>query len=244
MLTILKLEIVKVLRNKRFIFFTLVVPLVLYTVLYNFSGSDMDKENAVTVLAIVASIFATVGSGLNTLSSRVTREKPYITNILNITPYSPFKFITITSLVQFFLNIVIITVIIVYGFLVFGLEINSPFILMETIILFSSIFYIFLGLSLGFLLDSVTLNTIAFPLYFFVMATHITEDLFIGSIDFPGFFTAIQKVFPGIYANSAVINIFNDKNFGSDFFILTGYVAAMFVISIFIYQVNKRKAAS
>lgn len=241
MITILKMEILKVIRNKRFIFFTLVLPLVLYTVLYNFqgSGADVDKENTVVVLAIIASIFSTVGSGLNTLSSRISREKPYIINILTITPYSPLKFITITSLVQFFLNTVIIAVIVFFGFIAFGLDVNFQLILMEGVVLFSSIFYILLGLCLGFLLDNVTLNSIAFPLYFFVMATHMTEDLFEGIVNFPGFFTTVQKIFPGIYANNAVLNIFDGIDFSTNFLVLFGFVSVMFIISIVIYQVNK-----
>jgi len=242
--TILKMETLKVIRNKRFIFFTLVIPLVLYTVLYNFPGSEADKENAAVVLAIISSIFATVGSGLNTLSSRVSREKPYIVNILNITPYSPLKFITVSSLVQLFLNAVIIAVIVLYGFIVFSLDVTFQLILMEGIILFSSIFYILLGLCLGLLLDNVTLNSVAFPLYFFVMATHMTENLFVGIVKFPEFFTTIQKVFPGIYANTAVLNIFNGTNFSINFFMLTGFVTAMFIISIVLYRVSKNKVAS
>ncbi len=231
MMTTIKYEILKVIRNKRFIMFTLVAPLFFYILLYNMSSV---KTGAMSMmLAVLCSTFATTGSGINTLSSRIAREKPYINNVLITTPYSPGKFVVITSAVQLLLNILIEAVIVAFGVALFHLTLTKDLLVMEGIILYLSSFYVLVGLCLGFVLELVALQAIAFPIYFLVMVTNITQQMY---PNMPKALVIAQKAFPGFYATNLITSISNNTKDLKSLLILTLYILGMLAITLLIYR--------
>ncbi|QAA31123.1 ABC transporter permease [Clostridium manihotivorum] len=238
MSTTIKYEFLKVIRNKRFIMFTLVAPLFFYVLLYSMSSSGGAEAKAAmsAMLAVLCSTFATVGSGINTLSSRIAREKPYIGNILVTTPYTPSKFIIITSAVQILLNVFIEAVIILFGALFFKLQLTRELFIMEAVILYLSTFYVLLGLCLGFVLETVTLQALSFPIYFAAMATNVTQQMYPGM---PGFITTIQRAFPGFYATKMISNISDHAQALSNLAILSVYIVLMLIVTLVVYRYKK-----
>ncbi|WP_339323334.1 ABC transporter permease [Paenibacillus sp. FSL W8-0194] len=236
MITIIRYEILKVLRNKRFVFFTLVLPLVFLVVLNAFAKPEGDQGQYITYLAVFCTLFGTAGSGLNTLSTRVAKEKSYIGSIYAVTPYSPGKFIFVTAFVQLLLNVLIAAVIIVFGLAVFRLNIDGMLLKMELLAVYSSLYYIFIGLSLGFLLDVVSLQSLSFPLYMGFMAMNLTNDL---GLHMPEFMVHIQKFFPGFYLNKAVGAISAGSNAIQDIGMLTLNIAALLVVTLFVYRYKR-----
>ncbi|MWV45657.1 ABC transporter permease [Paenibacillus sp. HJL G12] len=236
MMTIVRYEILKVLRNKRFVFFTLILPLVFLVVLNAFVKPDSDQGQYITYLAVFCTLFGTAGSGLNTLSTRVSKEKSYIGSIYAVTPYSPGKFIFVTAFVQLLLNVLIAAVIIVFGLAVFHLNIDGMLLKMELLALYSSLYYIFIGLTLGFLLDVVSLQSISFPLYMGFMAMNLTKDL---GLKLPDFMVHIQKFFPGYYLNKAVGTISIGGDAMRDIGMLTLNIVVLLVVTLFVYRYKR-----
>lgn len=237
MKTTIKYEILKVIRNKRFIMFTLIAPLFFYVLLYNMSTVKGEALTTMSImLAILCSTFATVGSGISTLSSRIAREKPYINNILVTTPYTPGKFIIITSLVQLLLNLLIVTVIVIFGAVFYHLPLTKDLFAMEAVILYLSSFYVLLGLCLGFALENATLQALSFPIYFAAMATNVTQQMYPGM---PKFVVIIQKAFPGFYATKLVSNISIHKADFTNMVILSIFILVMLAVTLTVYK-NKK----
>ncbi|MBY9077971.1 ABC transporter permease [Paenibacillus sp. HN-1] len=236
MMTIIRYEILKVLRNRRFVFFTLVMPLVFFLVLNAFVKPDKGQGEFITYLAVFCTLFGTAGSGLNTLSTRVAKEKSYIGSIYTVTPYSPGKFIFVTALVQLLLNVVIAAVIITFGAAVFQLKMDGMLLKMELLALYSSLYYIFLGLILGFLLDIVSLQSISFPLYLGFMSMNITKDL---GFSVPGFMTHIQRFFPGYYLNQAVKTLYTGGDALQSILMMTLNIGLLLIVTLVVYRYKK-----
>ncbi|MFU1793976.1 ABC transporter permease [Paenibacillus azoreducens] len=241
MLNIVKYEIFKVLRNKRFVFFTMVVPLGFWIFLAQTMEPNQTEyhDQFLVWLATLATTFATVGSGINTLSTRVARSKPYIRKVLVTTPYSPAKFIIVTALVQLLLNLVIEFVIIAFGMIFYGLHFSMDLFATELILLYSSVFYVLLGICLGFIFDVVTLQTISFPLYVLVMSTTITS---VGFFHVPEFMTYVQRIFPGYYTNQAIASLTNPATLMTNLLIIMGYLVLVAVIAYFVYRYKSNGA--
>ncbi|MGO4786736.1 hypothetical protein AB4124_04740 [Paenibacillus sp. 2KB_20] len=234
MLNILKYEIVKVLRNKRFIFFTMLVPLGFWVFLAQTMQpeSSADYNQFLSWLAVLATTFATVGSGINTLSTRVARSQTYIRKVLVITPYSPAKFIVVTAFVQTLLNLIIICVIIVFGVVFYGLQFDGQLLATELILLYSSVFYVLAGICLGFIFDIVTLQTVSFPLYALVMSTTITS---VGFFQVPQFMVYVQRIFPGYYTNQAIASLTDPGSLALNLLIIFGYLVLIALVAYFAY---------
>lgn len=233
---IISYEFLKIIRNKRFISFSLIVPLIFYVILVTITKAKSGNDQLITMFAVLCSVFATIGGGINTLSSRIAREKMYIGNVLVTTPYTPAKFIITTTLVQTLLGFLIEVVIVLFGAVIYRLNLNIQLLNLELIVLCLSIFYVLIGLCLGILCDSVTLQTLSFPIYILAMATNANKVIWPQA---PDLLITLEKILPGYYATQAIIDVFNYTSYISDLLKVFIYIFIMMIVAIVIYSIKK-----
>lgn len=238
MITLIKYEFLKIIRNTRFIVFTLLFPLGFYIGLYFGSSNDYyASDNKSFMLFILCSIFAVVGSGLMTLSTRISKERNYFKKIIRVTPLSSFKYVFISGLVQLMLNIMLILILTIIGVLICNLKVDILLFKTIGIIIIFSLFFIFLGIILGFVLDIVSLQTVSFPIYIIMILTNITNRIL---PYIPDTITNIQKFFPGYYATDIIVGIINNQSICFSFFILCLFVICISILSVLVVKIASK----
>jgi ABC-2 type transport system permease protein len=189
------------------------------------------------ILFITCSLYGTLGSGVITLSTRITREKEYMLTAIKTTPFSIVKYICTASIVQFVLNALIIAVLAVIGISICGLHINAMMFWQSGIILMLSLYFIFVGILLGFIFDVVTLQSISMPLYFILILGNITNKLI---PQMPKAITKVQMLFPGYYATNLLLRIYKHLSFSKELIILLSHIIFILMAVIIILNIYKR----
>lgn len=239
MITLVKYEFLKVIRNTRFILFTLLFPLGFYVGLYFGSSNDYyASDNKSFMLFILCSIFSVVGSGLMTLSTRISKERNYFKKVIRVTPLSSFKYVFISGLVQLILNIMLVLILTVIGVLICDLKVDILLFKTIGIIIIFSLFFIFLGIILGFVLDIVSLQTVSFPIYAIAILSNITNKIL---PYIPDTIANIQKFFPGYYATDSIIGIITNQSICLSFFALCLFVVGISILSVLVVKIASKR---
>ncbi|WP_397386715.1 hypothetical protein [Paenibacillus sp. MMS20-IR301] len=189
------------------------------------------------ILFITCSLYGTLGNGVITLSTRITREKEYMLTAIKTTPFSIAKYICTASIVQFVLNALIIAVLAMIGVGICGLHINAIMFRQSGIILILSLYFIFVGIMLGFIFDVVTLQSISMPLYFILILANITNKLI---PQMPEAITKVQMLLPGYYATNVILKVYQHLSFSKELLILLSHIIFMLMAVLIILSIYKR----
>nr|EJQ72890.1 hypothetical protein IGC_05144 [Bacillus cereus HuA4-10] len=210
-------QIQNVLRNRRFIIFTLIFPSLWY-LFFMYQFKNAVAFNA-TTLAVFSGMFGVAGSGINTFSTRVAREKKYYDFMNKISPYNKAKYLFDSLITQTMLNVMIILTITLTGLLFGNMTIEFDYIKMVSILMYYGFYYIIIGYILGTLFDDETLTSVSFPIFMGFMLINLTPN----AVSFNGlkFLGDVQKIFPGYYFNDAISHIHDSQKVMVDFGIIS-----------------------
>ncbi|WP_270244867.1 ABC transporter permease [Lactococcus lactis] len=229
MISILQ-QIKNTLQNKRFVFFTIVFPVVFYI----FFVTQMGRVNVESsgMIALFSAMFGIAGSGLNTFSQKVSKEKEYYQIMNKISPHSYGKYMVESVLAQTVLNFLILCCITIVGLVIGNLHVDGTYVLICVLSLYFGLYYILIGFLLGTIFDNDILASASMPIFFGFMILNITPNI-IPAIKLPGFIVSIQKVFPAYYYNGALASG-GDKQLFEVFLLITVYSLVVALISVVI----------
>ncbi|MBF8807636.1 MAG: hypothetical protein IC227_03660 [Enterococcus lacertideformus] len=94
---ILLLELIKVFRNKRFIVFTIIIPIIFFLIL-----SNLEKGNNDVQLLLICTLYGMIGNNVVTMSTRIAKERNFYENLYKTTRVSMIKGIQIQAELQLF----------------------------------------------------------------------------------------------------------------------------------------------
>ncbi|MDT1959060.1 hypothetical protein MX629_11525 [Carnobacterium divergens] len=218
-------QIKSILRNRRFIIFTLLFPSLWY-LFFIFALKDKVYLSS-SMLAIYSAMFGVAGSGLNTFSTKIAKEKEYFNIVKRISPYNYLRYLADSVVTQTILNMLIILVVSIIGFLFGDLVFTKDYVILSGLLLFFGFYYIVIGFFLGMFFNNEVLAAISMPVFMVFMAMNVTPN----SVDFGAFsfISAIQKIFPGYYFSEALLST-NIENLVKAIFMISIHI----VTSIFI----------
>lgn len=202
-----KIQLRQVMRNKRFIFFTLLIPAFWYILMFNIT-SNWQKTNGLYLLTLSVCI-GIIGNSLITFGKRISNSKKYYEIHFKISNYSVFKYLLDSLIIQFILNTLIIALISFLAIIIQHVSLNINFILIIILLEMIGIYLSLIGFSIGLLMDPKVLDTLNFPMMIIAMILVVPFHLFSDNILIFFILTKLQQIFPTYY----LIEISNNSNY-------------------------------
>lgn len=227
------------LQNKRFVIFTILFPVAFY-VFFIKQLNYVNTENS-GMIALFSAMFGIAGSGLNTFSQKVSKEKGYFRIMDKISPYSYAHYMFDSVLAQTILNILILLFITLAGVLVGNLKVTDSYLSISSLLLYFGFYYIVIGFLLGTIFNDETLASASMPIFFAFMMLNITPNI-MSTMKMPDIIVTIQKFFPGYYYNEVLLHK-TAENFLQAFLVITLYVFIAGLVTVIVnkfLQINRR----
>ena len=194
----------QVLRNKRFILFTLFIPVTWYMILNNLQGDMMPN-----ILLSIAVFIGVIGNSLATFSKRISSEIEFYKLESSFSNYSIVNYLLSQSLVQVLLNGLIFAVVTLVATIFFRLPFSNLLIYQFILLMFMGMY--FSGFVIGVRVDSKVIDTISFPIIVLASITIIPFSHLAVESDFVNTVSTIQKIFPGYYYSQIVNSLVTSK---------------------------------
>lgn len=227
-----------VLRNKRFLVFTIIFPAVWFIFMDIDIGSF--AKNLVTVWFIINALMGIIGNSIVTFGKRVGNSKEYYLIAIKTTPYSPFKWIMDDMIQQVLLNLLILCVLTLEAIVLGAISFDLSILLLIIVLLPLGIYLSFIGFLIGVIFKVDLLDMAGFPLMC-VVALFITPFYTFVQNKFFDVVTDIQKFFPGYY----VIKLANAIQNGGSYdkliwlFVITFVVHLAIILFLFFRAIKK-----
>ncbi|MGT2834942.1 ABC transporter permease [Streptococcus hyointestinalis] len=228
------------LQNKRFVIFTILFPVTFYIFFIKQLNYVNTEDNG--MIALFSAMFGIAGSGLNTFSQKVSKEKGYFRIMDKISPYSYAHYMFDSVMAQTILNILILFFITLAGILVGSLKVTGSYLFIASLLLYFGFCYIVIGFLLGTIFNDETLASASMPIFFAFMMLNITPNI-MNTMKMPDIIVTIQKFFPGFYYNEVLLNNTAEK-FLQAFLVISLYIVIAGLVTIIVsksLQVNRRQ---
>ncbi|WAH36521.1 ABC transporter permease [Alicyclobacillus dauci] len=231
-----KYEILRNVRNRRFFFFSLLLPIGFYFLYVNLIGRDTQVNGAswATYYMMSMATFSVVGAGLNGLSSRIAFERTQgWLRLVQTTPLSSTNYVTTKIVANLVINVTEVLVLFLAGGLFEHVHLSaSEWIFSGLWIAFGGLTFIVLGILIGQLAGMDAAQIVASAVYFLVS---ITGGLWFPVTMMPSLLKNIANWMPTYHlAHVAWQLVGGGSPSASDFSILLGYLVAFSLIAIWV----------
>ncbi|WP_379970702.1 ABC transporter permease [Ectobacillus sp. sgz5001026] len=235
-----KVEVMRTFRNRRFIFASLVMPILFYYLFTNMvTGGNADatwKEHYLVSMAA----FSVIGTAINTLGLRLVQENSQgWSRLMRITPLPNGVYVAAKMIAQSLVNALCIIVVFVAGFLINHIQLSMwQWVSSFFWILIGAMPFLALGTVIGTMKKIDTASAVANILY---LSISMLGGLWIPLEIFPTTLQTIGKILPTYSFGNGAWNIVDGKapDLGNAA-LLAGYLVVFVVLSIYI---RKRQEA-
>lgn len=230
-----KAETVRILRNKYYIFWSLLVPVLFYFLFTNIFIAPREDDGLWNLHYLMSmTTFSIMGSSMMTLGIKIVQEKAEgWTIFLKITPLSHFIYYGAKMVAQTVIHLFSILVIFTAGILINDVSLLfSQWLFCGIWILFGSLPFLALGTIIGTIKKVETASGISNLLY---MSMAITGGMWMPIEVFPSFMQQVAKWVPSYhFANGAWEIIRNHYPSFSSYLMIIGYLVLFMVLSTYI----------
>lgn len=186
-------------RNKRFIFFTLIVPLLWFFMMINISkSSGFYTKDLAYIWLYTSCTIGVIGNSIVTFSKTISNTNHFFQLQIKTTPYKMQNWLLDQIIIQIILNVAICLVVMFSAFLTntTTFSLKNFFILFLLILL--GIYLCVFGFLIGVFIDGKTITALSMPLVMLIGLMIVPINTW-GSGTFVDVLTTIQKFFPGYY---------------------------------------------
>lgn len=227
------------LQNKRFVIFTILFPVVFYIFFIKQLNYANTEDSG--MIALFSAMFGIAGSGLNTFSQKVSKDKGYFRIMDRVSPYSYMRYMFDSVVAQTILNIMILFFITLAGVLLGNLKVTVSYLYIASLLLYFGFYYIVIGFLLGTIFNDETLASASMPIFFAFMMLNLTSNI-ISTMKIPEIIVTIQKFFPGYYYNEVLLYKTAEK-FLQAFLVISLYIFIAGLVTVAVnkfLQINRR----
>ena len=227
------------LQNKRFVIFTILFPVVFYIFFIKQLNYANTEDSG--MIALFSAMFGIAGSGLNTFSQKVSKDKGYFRIMDRVSPYSYMRYMFDSVVAQTILNIMILFFITLAGVLLGNLKVTVSYLYIASLLLYFGFYYIVIGFLLGTIFNDETLASASMPIFFAFMMLNLTPNI-ISTMKIPEIIVTIQKFFPGYYYNEVLLYKTAEK-FLQAFLVISLYIFIAGLVTVAVnkfLQINRR----
>lgn len=214
-----------VLRNKRFLIFTIVFPAIWF--IFMDLGIGTFAKNLTMTWFIISALMGIIGNSIVTFGKRIGNSKEYYLISIKTTPYNPFRWIMDSMIQQILLNLLILCILTLEARIFGAISFNLSTLLLIIILLSLGLYFSFVGFLIGVVSKTDLLDVAGFP-FMCVVALLIMPFYTFAQNKFFDVVTDIQKIFPGYY----VIKLANVIQNGGSYEKLVWLFVLIFVIHV------------
>jgi ABC superfamily ATP binding cassette transporter len=156
-----KIQLKQVLRNKRFVLFTIILPIGWYIFF-----DQLQKGVSPSILLGIAVFIGVIGNSLATFSKRIASDIGFYSFESHFTSYSVKNYLWDQSIVQLILNSLIFLAVLVVAVLGFHFPVTTSLLVQFFLLSLMGIYFSVIGFVLGVRVDAKTIDTMAFQLLF------------------------------------------------------------------------------
>ncbi|MED2762094.1 ABC transporter permease [Bacillus thuringiensis] len=236
-----KSELIRTIRNRRFIIFTVIFPVMFYFILINQVGGDTIIEGVSWNLKLMigCATIGVMGSGLNTLSNRISLDfsQGWI-KLIKVSPLPPFTYVIANMIAQLFLNFLIICIVFMVAFFYQGINLSiTEWLIICLWLWVTSIVSILGGIIIGVLVPSDSAQVIGTGIFMLL--------LFLGGVAqppglLPDFMQIISKVLPVYYIVKVPTDVVAHHGIEAlDYIVILAYTVVFIFLSVF--AINKKQ---
>ncbi|GMA57938.1 ABC-2 type transport system permease protein [Alicyclobacillus sacchari] len=238
-----KFEMLRNLRNRRFFFFSILLPVGFYFLYVHLVGKAVviDGVNWPTYYMISMATFGVVGTGLNGLSSRVAYERTQgWVKLMQTTPQRASNYITTKIAANVLLNICEVAILFVAGAAVEHVTMGvGEWMLAAITTILGGLVFIALGILVGHLAGSDASQIVASILYFLMS---ITGGLWMPVSTMPSVMRHIANFMPTYHLAHIAWNVLAGKGIAvTDIWVLLVYLVVFTGLAV--YLANRRSDA-
>lgn len=231
-----KCEILRNVRNRRFFFFSLLLPIGFYFLYVNLIGKNTQVDGAswATYYMMSMATFSVVGAGLNGLSSRIAFERTQgWLRLVQTTPLHPFHYVTTKIVANLLINVTEVVVLFVVGGIVEHVSLGFwQWIFSGLWIAFGGLAFIVLGILIGQLAGMDAAQIVASALYFILS---ITGGLWFPVAMMPSLMQHIADWMPTYHLAHVAWQLVAAKSPSfADFAVLLGYLVLFTLLALWV----------
>jgi ABC-2 type transport system permease protein len=241
-LTYLRLEILRVIRNRRVLIFSILLPSILEVVLGSeYKNGDVNGASATAYLMVSMGIFGALSTAMGISGSIAVERQVGWNRQLRLTPINPLKYIASKVLLSLFM--VVPTLLVVYALGIGALGVRLSGAVWTQIFLgswLSALPFAALGLVVGYLAKPDSIQQIN-GLVFFLLA--LLGGLWLPVESMPSLMRTIAKYTPTYWAVQVAHNpLFHDKVNGTAILVLLAWAVGLGVIGLRRFQADTARA--
>lgn len=230
-----KAEIIKVLRNRYYVFWSLVMPIIFYYIFTNVMNTNIEgKEEWQAHYLMSMTTFSVMGSAIMTLGIRMVQERAQgWSTFIRITPLSDTVYFAAQMIAQCLIHVLSIIVIFLAGALINGVSLTpAEWILSGVWILFGSLPFLALGTLVGLMKKVETAAGISNLIY---MVLAVAGGMWMPLEIMPKMMQSIGKWLPSYnFGNGAWEIIRGGMPDWKNFLILIAYLVLFMLLSKYI----------
>ena len=193
------IQLKQVLDNKRFLLFTIFIPVAWYVFLYNIQ--QVITPNLMLGIAVFIGI---IGNSLATFSKRISSNIDFYSFESKFSKYTVKNYLLDQTLVQLVLNTLIFIVVLAVGIIFFSFPLNSQLVVQFFLLTIMGIYFSIIGFVIGVRLDEKIIDTVSFPVIILASMTIIPFASLGAEGGFMEFIGKAQMIFPGYYYTNIV----------------------------------------
>ena len=193
------IQLKQVLDNKRFLLFTIFIPVAWYVFLYN-----IQQEITPNIMLGIAVFIGIIGNSLATFSKRISSNIDFYSFESKFSKYTVKNYLLDQTLVQLVLNTLIFVVVLAVGVLFFSFPLNSQLVVQFFLLTIMGIYFSIIGFVIGVRLDEKIIDTVSFPVIILASMTIIPFASLGAEGGFKEFIGKVQMIFPGYYYTNIV----------------------------------------
>ncbi|MEH7438529.1 ABC transporter permease [Neobacillus drentensis] len=230
-----KVEIIRILRNRYFVFWSLVMPIVFYYIFTNLVNSDVpNKAEWQAHYLMSMTVFSVMGSSMMTLGIRMVQERSQgWSTFIRITPLSDTVYFAAQMIGQSVIHLLSIIIIFFAGALINGVSLTALEWIMSGIwILLGSMPFLAIGTLIGMMKKVETAAGISNVIY---MVLAVAGGLWMPMEVMPKMMQSIGKWLPSYnFGNGAWEIVSGNMPDWKNILILVAYLAVFMLLSKYI----------
>ena len=193
------IQLKQVLDNKRFLLFTILIPVAWYVFLYNIQLGITPN-----IMLGIAVFIGIIGNSLATFSKRISSNIDFYSFESKFSKYTVKNYLLDQTLVQLVLNTLIFIVVLAVGVLFFSFPLDSQLVVQFFLLTIMGIYFSIIGFVIGVRLDEKIIDTVSFPVIILASMTIIPFASLGAEGGFLEFIGKAQMIFPGYYYTNIV----------------------------------------
>jgi ABC-2 type transport system permease protein len=233
-----KSELLRTMRNKRFVFFTVIMPIALYFIFTSSIDGNLTVGGIswASYYLMSMSAYGVVGSGITTLSQKISKERSQgWSRLLRITPLPSWAFLVSKVVAQAIVNLLMILIVFLVAGFIKGVDLSASLWVESGLwIWFGSFSFMALGTLVGTIRNADVVQVVS-------MIVYLSLSM-LGGLWFPveQMSTAMQNIayiMPTYWLGHGAWNILAGAAFDwKGVLILAGYIVVFIILSSIIMR--------